>query len=823
MSIPANTTGKVQYTGDGTTKTFPLTFPIFKTTGGVYAIRVSVAAVTGENVEVMTEGTDYTVDDSGNSFYDVVMDTAPASGKVVTIIYSNEFSQLYEPTDFTRLPAKSLINAFDKLTAICIQMSEELNRCVKESVESPVDPQVVVDKVNALYLHLSALTALSEHLTEIDAVYADLSKVVIDANNISDINTVALDIDKINALAAITMAISSCYNNMAAILDAPTQASAAAGSATKAQNWAVKMDGKIDEIDYSSKYYADLAKKWATSSTIVESGKYGASFYALQAYNANVSAQNAKTRAQEWAAKTDGAVEAGEYSAKYYAGEADSSANSAAASAEQAEIFAIDAAKRNVGDLFYTSRKGNLPGAVDADGAVYNSADFTGEGSVPALLESGDLPYVSMIEYERILSGDPINGTLVGTIFDEGRIMCVSSGSYFQPDKQIPLGAADTWEFQTRWTNRGSGGSERYTLFGSNETTDFKNPLFSVLPDGRVQLHIGYTGNSWDIAAGALLGLTIAIGETYDLKLGFDGTQYYFAYKLPAANSWITSWTLVTTQKCYATGNIILGNMRLAAAFSALYFNNGAIHAEQTQFKLNGEVYWRAGAGRKALNSCQFFGWDGQGSLAFRVPKAEKTKRVLVYSKIPTADSTYGELLYSDGYYVCWDNWNNAGSTAPGSEPYFRTIYLPRNFLDNNYDIQLSSGVGQEGWHFGNGALVGYGYPGADGKNLSKGTNWFKFSMATGAGTVYFGYRVSGYTTPPREDEYQFQNIEVHRAMVQIAHGTTDEALVVASSVIPRMNAVETRMTTLENRFQPVSALPANPDPNTFYFVLNGV
>lgn len=383
MAIPANTTGKVQYTGDGTTKTFPLTFPIFKTTAGVYAIRVSVADSSGESVTVLVENTDYTVNESGNSFCDVVLNTAPAAGKIITIIYNNELSQLYAPTDFTNLPAQSLINAFDKLTAICIQMSEELNRCVKESVESPVDPQVVVEKVNALYTHLAALTALASDLTKIDAVYADLAKVVIDANNISDINTVALDIAKINALAAITTAISSCYSNMSAILDAPNQAAAAQKWATdnalvastdysakkyaigsldvgsakdwaikeggqvgttgkysakvyslaaenhyeKARDWASKTNGQVESTDYSSKAYAiseglipdGSAKEWATSTSIISGGKYGARYYALQADNANTSAQNAKTDAKNWATKTDAPVSGSDYSAKYYA------------------------------------------------------------------------------------------------------------------------------------------------------------------------------------------------------------------------------------------------------------------------------------------------------------------------------------------------------------------------------------------------------------------------------------------------------------------------------------------------------------------------
>lgn len=55
---------------------------------------------------------------------------------------------------------------------------------------------------------------------------------------------------------------------------------------------------------------------------------------------------------------------------------------------------------RNVGDIFSTMRTDNaLNGAVECDGATYNTTDFTGAQSIGELLEDGKVPYVSMTDY----------------------------------------------------------------------------------------------------------------------------------------------------------------------------------------------------------------------------------------------------------------------------------------------------------------------------------------------------------------------------------------------------------------------------------------
>lgn len=53
-----------------------------------------------------------------------------------------------------------------------------------------------------------------------------------------------------------------------------------------------------------------------------------------------------------------------------------------------------------VGAIFTTPRTGTIGGAVEANGGEYNIADYSGEGSIGALLTAGNIAYVSKAEFQ---------------------------------------------------------------------------------------------------------------------------------------------------------------------------------------------------------------------------------------------------------------------------------------------------------------------------------------------------------------------------------------------------------------------------------------
>ena len=157
--------------------------------------------------------------------------------------------------------------------------------------------------------------------------------------------------------------------------------------------------------------------------------------------------------------------------------------------------------------------------------------------------------------------------------------------------------------------------------------------------------------------------------------------------------------------------------------------------------------------------SCRAWGWDNGDT--FRVPTAEKMKRVLVAKKEATATDQSWYNLYSDG-------WLEQGGyvSAPASIVDITVTYL-KPFIDGNHYFNRTA---KDVKNYGNN-YASY-WSGAFGKT-STGCAFRSESSTWCSG---FDWYACGYGAIPTEAEYQFQNIETHRAMVQLTTGVTEDA-----------------------------------------------
>lgn len=115
-----------------------------------------------------------------------------------------------------------------------------------------------INDVNAVAADLTNINAVSSNSSNINAVNANKTNIDTVASNSSNINTVSTNISDVNTAAT----------NITAIQNALTYATNAANSANLAEDWATKMNGLVDNTDYSAKYYADQARQAATGAVI---------------------------------------------------------------------------------------------------------------------------------------------------------------------------------------------------------------------------------------------------------------------------------------------------------------------------------------------------------------------------------------------------------------------------------------------------------------------------------------------------------------------------------------------------------------------------
>ena len=452
----------------------------------------------------------------------------------------------------------------------------------------------------------------------------------------------------------------------------------------------------------------------------------------------------------------------------------------AAASESKAREYAVQAVRRNVGDVFLSRRSGDeLNGAVECDGAVYRVADFAGENAVPALLAAGVLPYVSMAEHDLLINGDQ-TVEVVNGVAQDGGIVSAQYGGYFKPAiSDVPFSTAESWEFETKLVYKNFGGASARVILSTGQVGDFKAPVLQCTTAGVVTVYLSSNGTSWNLAKAANTGLTMTEGTEYRLKFGFDGASYYLKYKTPADDDFAAKWSLAKTDKIVNAPSICLLNSLFSAASPNAYWNGSQMSLPDTALTIDGVEVWRGSAGRPA-GACPWFGWDGARSATFAVPKS--VPRVLIASKEPSDGDQSWFNLYSDGWL------EQGGFSAAASVHEF--CRLQKAYRDTDYTVVTVSegGTGDSLW---SGVSA-----------TPKTVDSFQFSHRyTGRYVAY------GYADVPEGSRV--------REMVQLVTGAADQAVVTATSVLPRMNK-------LESRFQIVSVKPAEPDPDAFYYIVGG-
>lgn len=126
-----NTDTKWIYNGDGTTTTFQYTNKIFSASDLVVVLKnTSTGVETTQTLNV-----DYTVSNVGSvTGGNVVFTTAPASGYQVIIYVSISLTQSVDYVPNDPFPAETHEEALDRLTLICQQLQEQIDRVVIQDI-----------------------------------------------------------------------------------------------------------------------------------------------------------------------------------------------------------------------------------------------------------------------------------------------------------------------------------------------------------------------------------------------------------------------------------------------------------------------------------------------------------------------------------------------------------------------------------------------------------------------------------------------------------------------------------------------------------------
>ena len=285
------------YIGNGVATEFAISFPY---TDSSY-VHVYLKRYDGEEVELTTN--DY-------GFQSDTVIVFPKTGSSEGILRTNDKLTIqretpveseFEFSNQKRLFPEDVMAADDLSFQILQEHAMELDRALKLTPTSSVEPDEAIMQVERVYASIDNIDDVADNIADVNAV-ADISdkiptvagidedvstvagisanvttvagdKTNIDtvAGNTTNINTVAGISSNVTTVAGIASNVTAVANDrtnidavaadLANIDAASGRASDAAASALLSQAWATKMDTPVSGTDYSSKYYAQAAEE----------------------------------------------------------------------------------------------------------------------------------------------------------------------------------------------------------------------------------------------------------------------------------------------------------------------------------------------------------------------------------------------------------------------------------------------------------------------------------------------------------------------------------------------------------------------------------